>query len=249
MDRAIRHPDGRLLEHSEYRAIRASARRLIEHHLLTLPPLRNGPTKKRPLTKMYYRTHHQVAWYDVIKKLEAEQPLVALCASNWKADHLLGSILLSIEEAKHRRKKKQMKAKQHDDDDDNDDTSDGNSTSSPIDANERAATRSKSSTELPTTSGESSKAPSESSRASSETSETNTLLTSDKKRARSSKSGHPKKKKRTEKGAQLISPADAFHTEIDSRLQDQAHTETGTRQPVETAFIQVESSIASLKGK
>jgi hypothetical protein len=46
---------------------------------------------------MYYRTYYPREWMAAILKLEQEQPLLALCADHWKAEHVLGAILLEDE--------------------------------------------------------------------------------------------------------------------------------------------------------
>jgi hypothetical protein len=94
MAKAIRHPDGRMITTSEWNAIRVSAR-MIKNELRQLPASQHRAAKGRRKTKMYYRTYHFKEWMDAIRKLEGEQPLLALCAFNWKADHVLGAALLA----------------------------------------------------------------------------------------------------------------------------------------------------------
>jgi hypothetical protein len=48
---------------------------------------------------MYYRTYYPREWMAAILKLEQEQPLLALCADHWKAEHVLGAILLEASKA------------------------------------------------------------------------------------------------------------------------------------------------------
>ncbi|KAF8816024.1 hypothetical protein BYT27DRAFT_7027805, partial [Phlegmacium glaucopus] len=92
MDRAIRHPDGTMISDSEWSAIKASARR-IANELSALPDHIHGSSRQARMrkTKMYYQTHYAKDWASALLRLEAEQPLLKLCASNWKADHVLGN--------------------------------------------------------------------------------------------------------------------------------------------------------------
>jgi hypothetical protein len=132
MERAVRHPDGTMITEIEWSAIRASARRIV-NELSNIPDshrLRPGMRK----TKMYYRTYHSKEWTNALNRLESEQPLVGLCSSNWKADHILGNSIQNIltKESyvpKSRRSKKQKgkaKAKESDQmNDTNDDSVNG----------------------------------------------------------------------------------------------------------------------------
>jgi hypothetical protein len=108
MDRAVRRSDGTMVSDSEWSAIKASARR-IAYELSALPySSRQGRMRR---TKVYYRTHHPREWTSAIIRLEAEQPVLQLCSSNWKADHVLGNsiqaILSTAAYATKRGKKKQ----------------------------------------------------------------------------------------------------------------------------------------------
>ena len=108
MDRAIRHPDGTMISNSEWSAIRSSARR-IANELRSLPDSGTSRQARMQRTKMYYRTHHPRDWTAAIMRLETEQPLLKLCSSNWKADHILGN---SIQAMRTREKgKKDLKGK------------------------------------------------------------------------------------------------------------------------------------------
>lgn len=93
MDKAIRHPDGTMISSSEWSAIKASAR-LIKADLLSLPAPRDRRAKDQKKTKIYFRTYFRKEWEAAVAKLEMHQPLLALCASHWKAEHVLGNTLL-----------------------------------------------------------------------------------------------------------------------------------------------------------
>ena len=93
MERAIRHPDGTMITDSEWSAIKASARR-IANELAGFPVSARHAKMRR--TKLYYRTHYAREWTNAITRLEAEQPLLILCSSNWKADQTLGNSIQAI---------------------------------------------------------------------------------------------------------------------------------------------------------
>jgi hypothetical protein len=130
MDRSVRHPDGTMLSDSEWSAIKSSARR-IANELSTLQDTSRQARMRR--TKMYYRTHHAREWSKAILRLEAEQPLLKLCSSNWKADHVLGNCIQAIlskesyAKTKGGRKKQKSKGKEREkgNDDGNDSTGTG----------------------------------------------------------------------------------------------------------------------------
>lgn len=93
MEMAIRHSDGSLISSGEWSAIKATAR-LVKMDLLSLPPPRDRRAKGQKKTKTYFRSFHRKEWDAAIEKMESHQPLLALCAAHWKADHVLGSTLL-----------------------------------------------------------------------------------------------------------------------------------------------------------
>ena len=116
MDRAIRHPDGTMINDSEWSAIKSSARR-IANELLALPDCGSVRQAKMQKTKTYYQTNHAKDWTRSITRLETEQPLLKLCASNWKADHVLGNSIQAIvsrDATSQRARKKQEKEKEKD---------------------------------------------------------------------------------------------------------------------------------------
>ena len=94
MEQAIRHPDGTMITSGEWTAIKATAR-MIRADLLALPPPRDKRAKDRPKTKTYYRSFFLKDWDTALEKMEQHQPLLALCAAHWKADHVLGNTLLA----------------------------------------------------------------------------------------------------------------------------------------------------------
>lgn len=110
MDRAVRHPDGTMITDSEWSAIKASARR-IANELSALPDTSRQSRMKK--TKTFFRAHHAREWTNAIIRLEAEQPHLKLCSSNWKADHVLGNSLVAIasKDSNVKRSKKKQKNK------------------------------------------------------------------------------------------------------------------------------------------
>jgi hypothetical protein len=99
MEKAIRHGDGTMITSSEWSAIKVSAR-AVKADLLSLPLPRDRRAKDQSRTKVYFRTYFRREWDSAVAKLESHQPLLALCSSHWKADHVLGNTLL-VKVAEH----------------------------------------------------------------------------------------------------------------------------------------------------
>jgi hypothetical protein len=93
MEQAIRHEDGTMISLGEWAAIKATAR-FVKMELLALPDPRDRRAKGQKKTKIYFRSFYQTEWEAAIQKMESQQPLLALCAAHWKADHVLGNTLL-----------------------------------------------------------------------------------------------------------------------------------------------------------
>jgi len=93
MERSIRHADGTMIVASEWAAIKATAR-MVKMDLLNLPPSRDRHEKNRTKSKIYFRTYFRKEWDAAVARMESLQPLLALCASHWKAEHVLGNTLL-----------------------------------------------------------------------------------------------------------------------------------------------------------
>ena len=93
LERAIRHSDGTMITASEWAAIKATAH-MVKSDLLSLPPSRDRRAKDRTKSKGYFRTYFRKEWDAAVTKMESVQPLLALCASHWKAEHVLGNTLL-----------------------------------------------------------------------------------------------------------------------------------------------------------
>jgi hypothetical protein len=93
MEWAVRHLDGSQITSNEWTAIKASAL-LIKAELLLLGPPRDQRTQSCRKTKAYFQTYFPKEWEAVLLKLEIQQPLLRLCGSHWKAEHVLGNTLV-----------------------------------------------------------------------------------------------------------------------------------------------------------
>jgi len=93
MEKALRHADGTMITSSEWSAIKVSAR-AVKADLLSLPPPQDWRAKDQSRTKVYFCTYFRHEWDSAVAKLESYQPLLALCSSHWKVDHVLGNTLL-----------------------------------------------------------------------------------------------------------------------------------------------------------
>jgi hypothetical protein len=93
MEQAICHADGTMISPGEWAAIKATAH-LVKMELLALPVPQDQRAKDQKKTKIYFQSFHWTEWEAAIQKMESQQPLLALCAAHWKADHVLGNTLL-----------------------------------------------------------------------------------------------------------------------------------------------------------
>ena len=106
MEKCIRNEDGSPISSAQWRAIKLTARTVALSHLLSLPI----SNTQIPRTKIHYRQHHFNAWTTAVHDLEDRQPLLRLCESSWKAEHVLGATLLaSASDAKQKKKKQKIK--------------------------------------------------------------------------------------------------------------------------------------------
>ena len=92
MEQAVHHLDGTMIMSGEWIAIKVTAR-MIKANLLALPPPRDKQARDRLKTKTYYQSFFSKDWDAVLVKMEQHQPLLALCAAHWKADHILSNTL------------------------------------------------------------------------------------------------------------------------------------------------------------
>lgn len=89
---AIRNEDGTLITDGVYDAIKASSRTVADSLLsITFKTTDRGRNK----TKNLFKSQYALEWSDAITRLEHLQPLLRLCASHWKAEHVLSASLAS----------------------------------------------------------------------------------------------------------------------------------------------------------
>jgi hypothetical protein len=106
----IRHEDGSLVDIALFDAIRASGRSLVVDVLFPLIP-NDKASRSRSRTKKLFTELYRAGWNKAVHQYEVEQPLLALCTGHWKAEHMLQSILLSLEAKASKDKKKVKKGK------------------------------------------------------------------------------------------------------------------------------------------
>jgi hypothetical protein len=107
MDRAIRNEDGTEIEKAEWKNILETARIVVNKALLPLPiPSSLPPSTTR--TRSLYRDHYLHKWEEAIEELEQLQPLLALCANHWKADHTLRCVFNNMGSSESARKRKRV---------------------------------------------------------------------------------------------------------------------------------------------
>ena len=103
----IRHEDGMLITTAEYNAVKASGHNIISDHLTNLPEPWDKLAKGKPHSKMWYTSWYQKEWLATRLNFKVQQPLLRLCSSHWKAEHILSGLLLSDSQSM------KMKRKQH----------------------------------------------------------------------------------------------------------------------------------------
>jgi hypothetical protein len=106
MEQCIRNIQGEVISSSEFNAIKASARMLVNIHLVPLARPADPAAKTMSKTKMYYKRYFLQNYKDVLDKLEVEEPLLALCAGSWKADHIVMNCLQAIVDHKRNDRKR-----------------------------------------------------------------------------------------------------------------------------------------------
>lgn len=82
---AVRHEDGRILDKFEWNEIRASTKALLLKNFRFPIP--------QHMTVKNFKASHREEWLRAVMELEDEQPLLKLCSSHYKADHLLTGVL------------------------------------------------------------------------------------------------------------------------------------------------------------
>jgi hypothetical protein len=93
MRHAIQHKDGMHISDEEWKMIHQSAT-IIAHSILgLLDPQGLLAAAGQPRKKSFFKHHFLSKWIQAMNWLEAVAPLTSFCASTWKADLTLGSIL------------------------------------------------------------------------------------------------------------------------------------------------------------
>jgi hypothetical protein len=95
----ICHKDGTLITSAEYDTIKSSGHNIISIHLTNLPEPRDKLVKGKPRSKTWYASWYRKEWLAARLDFKVQQPLLQLCSLHWKAEHILGGLLLSDTQA------------------------------------------------------------------------------------------------------------------------------------------------------
>lgn len=108
MELCIRDRKGRRISASAYRGVRTTARMLIYRDLFNLPAPDDPAARKMKKTRTFYQRYYPEQYRALLTKLEEHEPLLTLCATQWKANHVVGQCLQGITEkdAKSNKKRK-----------------------------------------------------------------------------------------------------------------------------------------------
>ena len=93
--KAIRREDGSIIPESELNGIRTSVQAIYSAILQPLKNPDDPATQDARRTKTWYRHNYHEQWEESLCELERKHPVVALCASHWKAEHLFARHLQS----------------------------------------------------------------------------------------------------------------------------------------------------------
>ncbi|KAJ3486923.1 hypothetical protein NLJ89_g11764 [Agrocybe chaxingu] len=121
------------LSRAEFQAIKTSTRRIANAHLLSLGLPADPAAAARSKTKTYFQKYYPQQWAEALTGLEEREPVVGLCAANWKADHLLGNCLQAVADGDKENDQAPGKAKKRprspsgDDEDDEEEEREGRS--------------------------------------------------------------------------------------------------------------------------
>jgi hypothetical protein len=106
MEKCIRNSTGETISSSEYNAIKTTARMLVNIHLVPLGTPADPAARAKTKTKTYYKKYFLQNYKDVLDKLEAQEPVLTLCAARWKAEHIISNCLTAIVDTEKAAKKK-----------------------------------------------------------------------------------------------------------------------------------------------
>ncbi|KAF7965365.1 hypothetical protein HWV62_44117 [Athelia sp. TMB] len=99
MNTAIRNTDGSLITAGVWDVIKLSSRQVAQS---LLGMKFSAHETSRSKTKSFFKSFYPTQWTQSITQLEQLQPLLQLCASNWKANHVLGGTLAAIVQSKNK---------------------------------------------------------------------------------------------------------------------------------------------------
>ena len=106
MEKCVCNGQGETISASKFNAIKMTARMLINIQLVPLGTPADPAAKMMMKTKKYYKKYFLQNFKDVLDKLEAQEPLLALCTAHWKAEHILTNCLTAIMDVEKVAKKK-----------------------------------------------------------------------------------------------------------------------------------------------
>ena len=106
MEKCIRNGEGKPISTSEYNAIKTTARMLVNILLVPLGTPADPAARGKTKTRTYYKKYFLQNYKDILDKLETQEPILALCAARWKAEHIIANCLTAIVDAEKATKKK-----------------------------------------------------------------------------------------------------------------------------------------------
>jgi hypothetical protein len=89
---SICYEDGTIILEMDWKSICEAAVHIACTHLVSLTSSGRVSEGQR-CKKMFYKHQFPVQWDNAMRELEKMAPLLSLCASSWKADMVLGSVL------------------------------------------------------------------------------------------------------------------------------------------------------------
>ena len=95
-----------LINMGEWHTFKENARVIANHDLLPLLIPHNTPLSMKKKMKTFFTKYYFKHWTDTVLKLEEQEPLLTLCATQWKAEHVLNTILTGASDQKASASKK-----------------------------------------------------------------------------------------------------------------------------------------------
>ena len=92
MSLAMRRPDGTMISSQELTTARCAAEVVVESLVKAIKESPNYDRNSK-FTKTWIRTAFSAEYQAALLKLEAQQPLLRLCAAHWKAEAMICSVL------------------------------------------------------------------------------------------------------------------------------------------------------------